>query len=321
MLAWLHSRGRRRPASQKTAGFTLVELLVVIAIIGILVALLLPAVQSAREAARRIQCKNHLKQVVLSMHTIHDANNILPPLFAKDYKAALQVEGPYQGAIGYTVFDWLLPYIEQGNLFTSSNRNVNTVIDGKALYQHPIAIYRCPSEATTAGKSLGMTTSGEANKWAASNYTANYFIFGNPLGTTEIERHEGANTITVMKDGTSNTIVFTERYGTCGTSGNPNSSTTYCNLWSDSNPTWRPVFCINDYFQRPLNVGYVPCLKFQDAPDWIKRCESRRAQTPHAGGIHCALGDGSVRLVNSGIDEKVWGYACDPRDGTPLGDF
>lgn len=306
---------------QSVRGFTLVELLVVIAIIGVLVALLLPAVQSAREAARRTQCKNHLKQVALAMHNVHDANNVLPPLVAPSSSTALAVAGPYQNAVGYTVFDWLLPYIEQNNLYVASKADVNTVIDGKRLYQHPVNVYRCPSESTTSGKSMGLTTNGGANSWATSNYCANYFIFGDPGANSVVERREGSNTLAVMRDGTSNTIVFTERYGTCGTSGDANSSSTYGNLWSDSNSVWRPVFCVNQYSQDPGSAGYAPCLKFQDSPDWIKACESRRAQSPHVGGIHVGLGDGSVRMVNASIDATIWANACDPREGTPLGAF
>lgn len=308
-------------SSSRRPGFTLVELLVVIAIIGVLVALLLPAVQSAREAARRMQCKNNLKQVALAMHNIHDANNVLPPLVAPSSGTALSVVGPYQNAVGYTVFDWLLPYIEQGNLYMSSKSNVNNTTDGKRLYQHVIGTYRCPSETTTSGKGMGLTTNGGANSWATSNYCANYFIFGDPGAATVTERREGANTFSVMRDGTSNTIVFTERYGTCGTSGDPNSSSTYGNLWSDSNSVWRPVFCVNQYSQDPGSAGYAPCLKFQDSTNWMTGCESRRAQSPHNGAIHVGLGDGSVRMVNVSINDTVWANACDPREGTPLGEF
>jgi prepilin-type N-terminal cleavage/methylation domain-containing protein len=307
--------------SSRFQGFTLVELLVVIAIIGILVALLLPAVQTAREAARRMQCKNHLKQIALATHNIHDANLVLPPLVAPSSGTALTLEGPYKGAVGFTVFDWLLPYIEQGNLATAANRNVGTSISGLTLYQHVISVYRCPSESTTGGKGWGLTTNGRADLWATSNYTANYFVFGNPNAATVTERREGANTLGVMTDGTSNTIVFTERYGTCGSSGTANSSSTYGNLWSDSNSVWRPVFCVNNYSQEPSSAGYAPCLKFQDSPHWINGCQSLRAQSPHPGTIHCGLGDGSVRSVNANILDAVWANACDPRDATPLGDW
>lgn len=119
-------------------------------------------------------------------------------------------------------------------------------------------------------------------------------------------------------DGLSNVIFYTERYGTCGSSGIPNHSTTYGNLWSDSNTVWRPTFCVNVSSQTPTASGYPACLKFQVQPNWITQCDSRRAQSPHQGGIGVCLGDGSVRFVNASISDALWAQACDPRDGVPL---
>jgi prepilin-type N-terminal cleavage/methylation domain-containing protein len=98
------------PSPSRRAGFTLVELLVVIAIIGILVALLLPAVQSAREAARRMQCTNHLRQIGIGLHNHHDQKKTLPP--AHD-----RVLGPGGAVYNHSWTPHLLPFIEQQPLF------------------------------------------------------------------------------------------------------------------------------------------------------------------------------------------------------------
>src|SRR4051794_11517261 len=89
-------------------GLTLVELLAVVVIIGLLIALLVPAVQKAREASVRTECVNRLKGIGLATLALHDANKVLPPLTALDQGVAITVSGPYEGAVGFTVFHWLL---------------------------------------------------------------------------------------------------------------------------------------------------------------------------------------------------------------------
>src|SRR5262245_57784372 len=98
-------------------GFTLVELLVVIAIIGVLVALLLPAVQAAREAARRSQCQNHLKQIGLAMNNYHGVYNCFPP-----GRARTSIDG--QGRC-FSAYAFLLPYLEANSLYQQINFNAN----------------------------------------------------------------------------------------------------------------------------------------------------------------------------------------------------
>ena len=317
--------GRPAPGHVRTA-FTLVELLVVIAIIAVLIGLLLPAVQSAREAARRTSCRNSMRQVGLALHVCHDAKQYLPPLTAPNSRTAISIPGPYRGAIGYTVFNWLLPFLDEEPLFRAANRDVNTPIPGApgrgVVFSVSVDTYRCPSDSSSEdGRSL--TTNGRADTWAVGNYAANYNVFGNPLGSTPDARMQGRARIPqTFADGTSKVVVLAERFGTCGSGGALEDARTAGSLWSDSNQRWRPVFCINEFDQTPQTAGYTSCAMFQVAPNWLNGCDSSRAQTAHAGGMSITMGDGSVRGVSESIAEEAWVAVCDPRDGqSPPGDW
>jgi prepilin-type N-terminal cleavage/methylation domain-containing protein len=115
--------------ARRQRGFTLVELLVVIAIIGVLVALLLPAVQAAREAARRSQCSNNLKQIGIAMHNCHDTYGYMPP-WAYDFVNAAGTPTPPPGSIlpqGHAPLTVILPFLEQGNVLSSTKLELSVI--------------------------------------------------------------------------------------------------------------------------------------------------------------------------------------------------
>lgn len=126
----------------KKSGFTLVELLVVIAIIGVLVGLLLPAVQQAREASRRSSCSNNLKQIGLAIHNFHDSKRFLPS----------SVRPTAASTVRAGVFIWLLPFIEQKQLWDKYDTSVTWSHDNNLpVSSQRIASYECPSAPKTGG--------------------------------------------------------------------------------------------------------------------------------------------------------------------------
>jgi prepilin-type N-terminal cleavage/methylation domain-containing protein len=328
--------------SRSPRAFTLVELLVVITIIGILIALLLPAVQAAREAARRAQCSNNEKEIGLATLGCEETYGVLPPLCVNvtagnEYNAygmPIQVAGPYKGAIGYTVLCFLLPYLEQPSLDTRDvckgvggvavdvGQYFSTGQGGKPVMGYSIHAYLCPDEPSpSAGTGMGGTTYYNAIRCGTSNYVGNYLVFGNPPARTT----EGSTRFADVTDGTSNTIFYTERYATCNLAGDPNTNA-YGSLWADSNAYWRPQFGMNGYMppattSPPAREGYPLVSPFQDTPEWDKGCDPTRAQSPHGGGIHASMGDGSVHFISSSIDAITWANLCDPRDRQVLGDW
>jgi len=221
---------------RKWMAFTLVELLVVIAIIGILIALLLPAVQAAREAARRMQCTNHLKQIGLAMHNYHDSTKSFPA------GCMTQMVTPGDATSLSSPHLAILPYFEQTALYQqyladryiireNDFTTVSPTSDGRSnnAYTTQVGTLRCPSESAAGGD--GRSSFGKSNYaycngdwltcidgWSESIVNRGMFVyivndvpFGRFCGTAKY------NTIASVTDGLSNTILASEA---CQENGN-----------------------------------------------------------------------------------------------------
>jgi prepilin-type processing-associated H-X9-DG protein len=266
-------------------GISLFELLVVLALLAVLFALLLPAIFQVRKAAARIQCSNNCRQITLALINCADTyEGKLPPL-AGAYPPAPQGAPTGQG----TLFFHILPFIEQDNLYQNSkdDKGGHSTWNG-GVYSKVIPTYFCNVD--------GSAPTHQYDGWlATTSYAANFQVFGDPQTNTMEGMAKFPASIT---DGTSNTIFFSERHQVCG--GTPNG-------WAyDGQSSWTPAF------------AYASHGRFQTVPA-EQQCDPDLAQSPHAGGINAALGDGSVRFVSEQVSPRTWWYACTPSGGEVLG--
>jgi prepilin-type N-terminal cleavage/methylation domain-containing protein len=276
------------PASHRE-GYTLIEVIVVIAILAILLALLLPAVQKAREAAARLRSQNNLKQIVLATHHFAEAHDELLP--------TIDGAGPNRF---FSFFEVLLPYIEQGE-------PAEYVRQHRSMPQ--VRTYLSPADPTLA------TVPGPG--YTLSSYAANAQVFIN-----------GPSLLRTFGDGTSNTIAFAEHYAwKCGgmyflypidrlgsvhvrrPTFADGGILNYQN-YGDTYPVTRG--------SPPVSGPSYPGDTFQVAPR-IKDCNPFVAQTPHRSGMLVALGDGSVRTLSAGMSPATYWGAVTPARGEILG--
>jgi prepilin-type N-terminal cleavage/methylation domain-containing protein len=331
-------------------GFTLIELLVVIAIIAILISLLLPAVQQAREAARRTQCRNNLRQVGLALHNYLDAHSVFPPSYCVVPGVTTTVGGQW------SVFARILPYLDQANLQGLINWNVaySTQLN---VATTRVPLYLCASDPNDVMRINPATG-------VPRDYPANYVV---NFGTWKIyDPNNGSGSDGAFfpnsrmrpadfLDGMSNVLGASEakaftpylRNTTSDPGPMPPSDTTFAaGLTGDGccignslqlntgHTEWADGLCQQSGFTTvfgpntriPHTVGGVEYDI--DFVSWREGTHATRityaalpARSHHEGLVHALLMDGAVRAISENIDRPAWQRLGTRAGGEVVGDF
>jgi prepilin-type N-terminal cleavage/methylation domain-containing protein/prepilin-type processing-associated H-X9-DG protein len=289
-------------------GFTLIELLVVIAIIAVLIGLLLPAVQKAREAAARLSCRNNLKQIGLALHNYHGRTGSFPP----GYASAVAADGSDLGP-GWGWAAFLLPDLEQDNLYRSITLGASISAPANAAPRvQSLILFRCPSD----NGPLTFTADNTTTDVAFSNYVG---MFGTDEITDDPDNGSGIfyrnSRVRVLQisDGTSNTLAVGER-----------SSDLAYSTWTGAVPgalvpPRRPsvlgpegagVLCLGH--TGPAAEGHTPNNPTNHVDDFASR---------HTQGVNFLFADGSVRIIDNNVNPAVWEALGTRAGGEPVGDF
>jgi prepilin-type N-terminal cleavage/methylation domain-containing protein len=317
--------------------FTLVELLVVIAIIGVMVGLLLPAVQAAREAARRMQCKNNLKQIALAVHNYESSNRVFPP------SASIRMVGAINTNASWSIHGRILPYIEQGALADRVNLSV-AWDDQAAISGLKIPVYACPSDIHSE------TPRDVSPKLASPLYPTTYgFNFGtwmvyNPVTGAMGDGVFGPNSrigFQSIVDGTTHTLMAAEVkarqfYGRNeaprGGAATPAASldavlakipASFAWCRPNGHTEWPDGRVHHQGFTTAAGPNGVTNLAGQSnecsagvSIDYTSQQEATSATVPtlavitsrsyHSGIVHAAMMDGSIRSNSDSIDLAIW---------------
>jgi prepilin-type N-terminal cleavage/methylation domain-containing protein len=293
------------------SGFTLVELLVVIAIIGILVALLLPAIQAAREAARRTQCNNNQKQIALALHNYHDTYNRFPPGY---FTTITSSSNPNR----YCWFQTILPFVEQSALFDQFQPEINA---RRNPWDWPgsgerIQGFMCPSDPAR-GKVTG------------AGFHGNYLVVhgGHSLQPSSNQRSANGmfyvyseTKLADVLDGTSNVAMLGEIR--LLRDGDDRRGRYYQVGYDTANVTLALRDTPNGaadtgHQDRIRNSQWTPANHASGDGGWYRL----NARSYHPGGVLIALADGAVRFVSDNVNTRTWENLGNRADGNPLGQY
>lgn len=326
------SRTLRPP---RLSGFTLVELLVVIAIIGMLVGLLLPAVQSAREAGRRNSCINNVKQLMLAYHSYHDTfRRVVRAYHGTGTRKQDNTSAPRTKR--GTAFWELMPFQEQSALYDGA---AGDNYGNGSPNQKQIPGFLCPTDSRPLSEGL----------WTLGNYAINFQVAGRPehgdntstgCATFGFVNDDPAqNNMTpntdfgrLFTDGTSKTIVLGEKYRVCETSGLKGNS------WANG-PWSINRMALFAFGNRAGTTSYTQCggsshnnvgptSKPQQAGPQVasmgadtSSCSIMRTQAFHTGSMTAGFADGSVRGIRDDVDGDTWWAICTPNQGDLPGEY
>lgn len=285
---------------RNSQGFTLVELLVVIAIIGVLVALLLPAVQAARESARRTQCNNNLKQIGLGFHNHHDVYGLLPSAGGGSTGNPPTDRGEW--GWGYE----MLPFIEQNNIFDNTN---NTQVRASIVKAYVCPTRRAPMLfSNTARSDYAGNGATRANSDGATGTVAKSDTPGPAWRRGKV----GMQQIT---DGTSNTILVGEKLV-----NRPSMGGTGGVDFSDNESWAGPGYPDADMIRGCLPVGSTWYTPTKDTNLTVPPDSGLfyRFGSAHPAGAMFALSDGSVRMISYQVDATLFMRLCVRDDGQPV---